>query len=333
MHHERHGSIPKSSFGMHTISFALTWRQWKTAFRTCYGSFEWLVMPEGLTNAQQLSNGFMNDISWISLSSLSSSIWTTSSSTWTHYQTQGSHQRSYFADSTLMDFLPVQTNANFMSLPVNTSDICCLRRPHHGTYKVQIIQDWPKPRKVKDVQSFLGFAIFTKDSFSDIPKLPFHSHVLPARVPYGTLPMSAVQPLKHLKRLSPQLQSLPIGSRTLKSPSKPMHWLHTRRCTFNYKLKWRTAPNCIPLLNIFHPGTQLQCSRQRATRDFWSLQHWRHYLEGSALRSMWSPITRICNTFNDQNPHASAAWWSNTFHLQPHHPFQPRNSVPNPCTH
>src|SRR5882724_10454321 len=27
-------------------------------------------------------------------------------------------------------------------------------------YKVQIIQDWPKPRKVKDIQSFLGFANF-----------------------------------------------------------------------------------------------------------------------------------------------------------------------------
>src|SRR5882724_6196923 len=25
-------------------------------------------------------------------------------------------------------------------------------------YKVQIIQDWPEPQKVKDVQSFLGFA-------------------------------------------------------------------------------------------------------------------------------------------------------------------------------
>src|SRR5882724_4986796 len=27
-------------------------------------------------------------------------------------------------------------------------------------YKVQIIQDWPVPRKVKDIQSFLGFANF-----------------------------------------------------------------------------------------------------------------------------------------------------------------------------
>ena len=26
--------------------------------------------------------------------------------------------------------------------------------------KVKTIQDWPKPRKVKDIQSFLGFANF-----------------------------------------------------------------------------------------------------------------------------------------------------------------------------
>lgn len=26
--------------------------------------------------------------------------------------------------------------------------------------KVQVIQDWPEPRKVKDIQSFLGFANF-----------------------------------------------------------------------------------------------------------------------------------------------------------------------------
>ena len=29
-----------------------------------------------------------------------------------------------------------------------------------ASYKVQIIQDWPEPRKVKDVQSFLSFANF-----------------------------------------------------------------------------------------------------------------------------------------------------------------------------
>src|SRR5882724_7895718 len=32
-------------------------------------------------------------------------------------------------------------------------------------YKVQIIQDWLEPQKVKDIQSFLGFANFYRLSF------------------------------------------------------------------------------------------------------------------------------------------------------------------------
>jgi len=83
-------------------------------------------------------------------------------------------------------------------------------------YKVQIIQDWPTPQKVKDIQSFLGLPISTIISFMDILKSQFHLCILPARVPPEISLMSAILPLKHLKRHSPQLQSLPIGSQTLK---------------------------------------------------------------------------------------------------------------------
>src|SRR6266481_3366227 len=36
--------------------------KWKTVFCTRYGSFEWKVMPEGLTNAPVGFQRFMNDI-------------------------------------------------------------------------------------------------------------------------------------------------------------------------------------------------------------------------------------------------------------------------------
>ena len=36
--------------------------EWKITFQTRYGSFKWLVMPEGLTNAPAGFQRFMNDI-------------------------------------------------------------------------------------------------------------------------------------------------------------------------------------------------------------------------------------------------------------------------------
>ena len=36
--------------------------KWKTAFWTHYGSFEWLIMPFGLSNAPAAFQRFMNDI-------------------------------------------------------------------------------------------------------------------------------------------------------------------------------------------------------------------------------------------------------------------------------
>src|SRR5882724_1494972 len=158
--------------------------------------------------------------------------------------------RKYFAGSVIMDCLLVQTNASSMSLPANTLDTSCLPKaspwPLTRSKSSKIGQN---PRKSKTSSLSLGSPTSIVISFLDTLKSLFHSHVLPTRVPLGTSLMSAIQPLKHLKRLSPQLWSLPIGFQTLKLQSRLM--LPTTRSPLSFQLQHQMA-NCIPLCST--PG-------------------------------------------------------------------------------
>jgi len=124
-------------------------------------------------------------------------------------------------------------------------------------YKVQNYPDWPEPQKIKDIQSFLGFTNFYCCFIFGYYEITIPLMHLTHKVPIGTSPMSAVQPLKHLKGLSPQLRSLPIGFQTLKSQSKPMLPTMHSPLSYNYNIKWRTVPHCVPLPDLFCSRTQL----------------------------------------------------------------------------
>src|SRR5467141_304563 len=145
----------------------------------------------------------------------------TSSSTLTTFLSTKLMSRKYSDNSALTDFLPMQTNASSMSLPANTLDTCCLQKaspwPHTRSRLSKI---GPNPGKSRTFNPSSVSPTFTVISLMDIPKSLFHLYILPARVPHGTFLMSAIQPLKHLKRLSLQLRSLPIGSQTLKLQSR-----------------------------------------------------------------------------------------------------------------
>src|SRR5882724_10723792 len=147
----------------------------------------------------------------------------TSSSIPTISPSTNSTFRKYSADSTLTDFLPVQTNASSTSLPANTSDICCHPKASpwpHTKSRLSKIGQFHEKSRISNLSSALP--ISTVVSFMDIPKSQSCSRVLLARVPPGISPMSAIQPLKNLKRLLPQLRSLPIGSQTHKLQSRLM---------------------------------------------------------------------------------------------------------------
>lgn len=138
--------------------------EWKTAFRTRYGLFEFLVMPMGLTNApascQDLVNEVLRDLLDVCVVAYMDDILV---------YTQGElgkHVRQ------VQDVFERLTRAGFKTAPekcefhkkevkflgfiINTKGIKI------DPEKTTSIREWPTPQNVKDVQSFLGLANYNR---------------------------------------------------------------------------------------------------------------------------------------------------------------------------
>jgi len=261
-------------------------------------------MPEGLTKAQPAAfQRFMNDIFVDMIDVIVIIYMDEIPSISDNISKQKAQCLGSTHDSALTDFLPVQTNASSTSLPANTSATCCSRRPHHGP-----IQGPYYPRLAQTSESqgcsilprFANFYCHFIYRYSEITVPLTH---LTARVPPGTFPMSAVQPLKHLKRLSLQLQSLPIGSQTPKS-------VETDASDYALALFLSiTTPNGELHPIAFHSQTFSAPELNYDVHDKSYLRFLKLSNDGDItskaldFRSMWSLIIGICNTF--QQPKSS----------------------------
>src|SRR5882724_4327458 len=145
--------------------------------------------------------------------------------------------------------------------------------------------------------------------------------------------MSAVQPLKHLKRLSPQLWSLPIGSQTLKSPSKLMHLI--MHLLLYFQLQTQMA-NCTRLHSTpehFLPQNSITMFMTKSYSRFLKLSNVGDIiLKALHSQSTWSPIIGICNTFQQpKSSHIGKHDGPNTFPLSTSSFVSVlENSAPNP---
>jgi len=146
--------------------------EWKTAFRTRYGSYEWLVMPFGLTNApaafQRLVNTVFADMLDVCVVVYLDDILIYSEDMESHQQ----HVREVLRRLRLHGLFAKPEKCEFHS---DSVEYLGYRLSPEGLTmspdKIQTISDWPEPRKVKDIQSFLGFANFYRRfifNYSDI---------------------------------------------------------------------------------------------------------------------------------------------------------------------
>src|SRR5882724_5146296 len=104
--------------------------------------------------------------------------------------------------------------------------------------------------------------------------------------------------LKHLKRLSPQLWSLPIGFQTLKSPSNLTHLITHSLLYFQLQTQMANCTRLHSTPKHFPPWNSIMMFMTKSYSQFLKLSNIGDIiLKALHSRSTWSPITGICNTF------------------------------------
>ena len=135
--------------------------EWKTAFRTRYGHFEYCVMPFGLANAPATFQGHINnvlrDFLDVFVIAYLDDILIFSTDVRSHTRDvrrvlERLLQHRLFVK--LEKCLFSVPEVDFVGFVLTTNGVAM------ETSRVQTIEEWPVPRKHRDVQVFLGFANF-----------------------------------------------------------------------------------------------------------------------------------------------------------------------------
>ena len=135
--------------------------EWKTTFRTRYGSYEWAVMPFGLSNAPSTFQRFMNDI-FADLLDVCVVVYLDDILIYSENLQDHKRQVKEVLRRLKTNGLYAvpnkcvfhQEEVEFLGYILSADGL------QMDKEKVQTIRNWPTPRQVKDVQSFLGFANF-----------------------------------------------------------------------------------------------------------------------------------------------------------------------------
>ncbi|GIZ39392.1 hypothetical protein CKM354_000277800 [Cercospora kikuchii] len=147
-------------------------QEYLTAFRTRFGLFESLVMPFGLTGAPGTFQRFINDTLREFLDQFCSAylddILIYSRTREEHEKhvravLQKLHDAGLYAKLSKCEFFQHETK--FLGMIVGQNGI------RMDPEKIQTIQNWPEPKNVTDVQSYLGFANFYRRFIRNFSKI------------------------------------------------------------------------------------------------------------------------------------------------------------------
>lgn len=169
--------------GYNQILIALG-EEWKTAFRTWYGHYEYTVMPFGLTNAPATFQHFVNDCLKEYLDQFC-----------TVYLDDILIYSDTLEEHKVQVKKILQTlNNNGVLLKPEKCEFHCQKTTYLGlvispegismdTKKMSAVMDWTCPKHFKDLQAFLGFANFYRRFIRNFSKLAAPLTVLSKKEP------------------------------------------------------------------------------------------------------------------------------------------------------
>lgn len=150
--------------------------EWKTAFRTRYGLYEWLVTPFGLANApstfQKYINWVLRDYLDVFCSAYIDDVLIYTNGSRARHRKHTRQVICALRDAGLqLDITKCEfevTTTKYLGFIISSGSGISM-----DPEKVEAIKGWEAPRSVKGVQSFLGFANFYRrfiKSFSEVAK-------------------------------------------------------------------------------------------------------------------------------------------------------------------
>ncbi|KAK3515691.1 hypothetical protein QTP70_028534 [Hemibagrus guttatus] len=135
--------------------------EWKTAFVTPTGHYEYLVMPYGLANAPSVFQDFMHEVlrdflhKFVLVYIDDILIYSRSMADHQRHVMEVLHRlRTYHLFFKAEKCLFHQPSVQFLGYVIDRSGI------RMDEKKVDAVRDWPRPTSVKELQRFLGFANF-----------------------------------------------------------------------------------------------------------------------------------------------------------------------------
>jgi transposase InsO family protein len=149
--------------------------EWKTAFRTRYGHYEYTVMPFGLTNApatcQALVNNVLREHLDIFVIAYLDDILIYSQNEKEHKEHVRKVLKLLQKHSLLVDPDKCkwhQEEVEFLGCIVGKNGV------RMSPDKIKVVQEWPTPTTVKEIQAFIGFINFNRHFIKD-----FSKHAIP----------------------------------------------------------------------------------------------------------------------------------------------------------